>query len=116
MSAIPMAILASVTLLTMPIAQPEMEYIGQYYVTGYDICAECCGKTDGITASGEIATVGRTVASGREFPFGTRIYIEGIGERVVEDRGVQNGTIDILCSNHSECYAITGWYDIYVER
>lgn len=27
-------------------------YLGRYYVTGYDTCAACCGKTDGITASG----------------------------------------------------------------
>lgn len=92
-----------------------MIYLGQYYITGYDICVECCGKTDGITASGAYATVGRTVAASGEFSFGTVIYIEGIGERVVEDRGgsVNGNHIDVLCNNHEECYAITGWYDVY---
>lgn len=91
----------------------RMTYVGRFHVTGYDTCAQCCGTADGITASGTTATVGRTIATGREFPFGTILYIDGIGERVVEDRGVKNGVIDVLCENHAECYAITGTYDIY---
>lgn len=99
-----------------PEAEPERVYMGLYYVTGYDTCAACCGKTDGITASGATATVGRTVAASSEFAFGTRLYIDGIGERVVEDRGgaIDGGRIDVLCSNHDECYAITGWYDVWM--
>jgi len=88
-------------------------YAGRYYITGYDTCARCCGKTDGITASGAAAAVGRTVAM-NGVPFGTRLYIEGIGERVVEDRGGMSAqTIDVLCADHPACYAITGWYDVY---
>jgi len=69
--------------------------------------------TDGITASGAAAAVGRTVAM-NGVPFGTRLYIEGIGERVVEDRGGMSAqTIDVLCADHPACYAITGWYDVY---
>lgn len=91
-------------------------YLGQYKITGYDICAHCCGKTDGITASGTQATVGRTCAAASFLPFGTRIYIDGIGERVVEDRGggVNGEHIDVLCENHTQCYAITGYYDVYI--
>ena len=93
---------------------PAMTYLGRYYVVGYDVCIECCGKTDGITASGTLATVGRTVAANGP-AFGTRLYIEGIGERVVEDRGGMKGNVlDVLCSNHTECYAITGHYDVYI--
>ena len=95
-------------------AECEMTYLGRYYITGYDICAKCCGKSDGITSSGAAATVGRTIAAGREFAFGTKLYIDGIGERVVEDRGVSNGKIDVLCSNHSECFALTGYYDVWL--
>ena len=91
----------------------NMRLLGTYYITGYDTCARCCGKSDGITASGRRATVGRTVAMSG-LPFGTRIYIEGIGYRVVEDRGVSGGRVDVLCSNHSECYAITGRYKVYI--
>ena len=93
----------------------EWVYIGQYRITGYDICVACCGKTDGITASGVKATVGRTVAAPSSFAFGTRLLIDGIGERIVEDRGgaIKGNKIDVLCSDHAECYALTGWYDVY---
>ncbi len=99
-------------------AQPRkvLEYIGTYYITGYDICMKCCGKTDGITASGAKAEVGRTVAASKDFPFGTVLYIEGIGERVVEDRGVTGKTLDVLCNDHTECYAITGYYECYIVK
>ena len=91
----------------------NLRFLGTYYITGYDTCAQCCGKSDGITASGVRAAVGRTVAMSG-LPFGTRIYIEGIGYRVVEDRGVSGGKVDVLCNNHSECYAITGRYKVYI--
>lgn len=95
---------------------PTKTYLGTYYITGYDICYSCCGKVDGITASGTKATVGRTIAAPSNLPFGTRLYIDGIGERVVEDRGgsVSGNRLDLLCNNHSECYAITGYYDVYI--
>jgi 3D (Asp-Asp-Asp) domain-containing protein len=45
---------------------------------------------------------GRTVAaSAREFPFGTKLLIDG-QIYVVEDRGVPSGTIDILTPTHGE--------------
>lgn len=105
---------------TAPEPEPEPEpaktYLGRYYVTGYDICLECCGKLDGITASGAMAQVGRTVAAPEDIPFGTVLYIDGIGERVVEDRGglVTGDKLDVLCVDHPACYAITGWYDVYI--
>ena len=93
--------------------EPEREYLGTYTVVGYDTCAACCGWTAGITASGTQATVGRTVAM-NGIPFGTTLYIEGIGERIVEDRGgMADGVIDVLCENHAACYAITGRYEVY---
>lgn len=90
------------------------EDIGEYKITGYDTCSQCCGKSDGITASGLKAEVGRTCAW-NGVPFGTKIYIVGIGYRVVEDRGgMQGKVIDVLCSNHEDCYAITGRYKVYI--
>lgn len=99
-----------------PEPEPERIYLGLYYVTGYDTCAACCGKTDGITASGTYATAGRTVAASSEFDFGTRLWIDGLGERVVEDRGgaIGGGRLDVVCEDHEECYAITGWYDVWL--
>lgn len=92
----------------------SLTYLGSYYVVGYDTCVQCCGWSGGITASGAEATVGRTVAS-NDFPFGTELYIEGIGYRTVEDRGgMSSGVLDVLCNNHPECYAITGTYKVYL--
>lgn len=97
-------------------SEPEREYLGRYRITGYCTCSQCCGKSDGVTASGTTATVGRTCAAGKDLPFGTVLYIDGIGYRTVEDRGggVNGGHIDVLCENHSECYALTGHYDVYI--
>lgn len=97
-------------------SEPTKTYLGTYYITGYDICYSCCGKIDGITASGEKAMVGRTIAAPSNLPFGTKLYIEGIGERIVEDRGgsISGQRLDLLCNNHSECYAITGYYEVYI--
>jgi len=86
-------------------------YEGEYWVTGYDICMSCCGKTDGITASGTMATAGRTCAGTMEF--GTELYIKGIGRRTVEDRGVGDGCLDVVCGDHEACYEITGWYQVW---
>lgn len=95
---------------------PTMTYLGVFRITGYDPhCAHCCGKTDGITASGTVATVGYTCAGGSQFEIGTRLYIDGLGERVVEDRGgFPSTTIDVVCEDHAACYAITGQYDVYL--
>ena len=37
-------------------------------------------------------------------PMGTRVYIEGIGERVVQDTGgdIKGGKIDIAVESHAE--------------
>lgn len=107
-------VLAKSELLTEP--EPILRYLGEYRITGYDICPSCCGNTNGITASGTTATVGRTCAAGKDLPFGTRLWIEGIGERIVEDRGgaVHGKKLDVLCADHPACYAITGTYEVYI--
>lgn len=74
-----------------------------YIVTAYCSCYRCCGKTNGITASGARATEGVTIAADtNKLPFGTRVYIEGVGERVVQDRGgaIRGNRIDLFFSDH----------------
>lgn len=96
--------------------EPQREYLGNYKITGYDpYCSHCCGKSDGITASGKPATPGYTIAM-KGMPFGTKVYIDGLGTFEVQDRGVGNGVIDIALSGHSACYAVTGRYDVWVVR
>ena len=85
--------------------------LGTYYITGY--CKKCNSPKNSLaTASGRDATVGRTVAM-KGLPFGTRVYIEGIGERVVEDRGVGSGKVDVFCANCSDERKITGYRKVY---
>ena len=67
------------------IAEPSMEYVGDYRVTAY---AYYEGGTENYyTASGATPVPYYTVATGDEFDFGTVLYIEGIGEVQVQDRG-----------------------------
>jgi len=75
-----------------------------YKVTFYCACMECCGKTNAVTASMAPATAGVTVAASNTIPFGTRIWIEGYGERVVQDRGGAIGMnrLDIYVNTHPE--------------
>ena len=85
--------------------------LGTYYVTGY--CKKCNSPKNSLaTASGRNATVGRTVAM-KGLPFGTRVYIEGIGERIVEDRGVGAGVVDVFCANCADERKITGYRKVY---
>jgi len=49
----------------------------QYVVTAYCACIPCCGKTDGITASGVRAVANHTIAAPPIFAFGTQILING---------------------------------------
>lgn len=76
----------------------------EWHVTGYCACEECCGKTDGVTASGETVTEGITIAADSSIPFGTKIWIEGFGVRTVQDRGsaIGKNEIDIYFSDHDQ--------------
>ena len=79
---------------------------GRYKVTAYCACIKCCGKTNGITASGTMATANRTVAAPSSFAFGTKIVMNG-QTYVVEDRGgaIQGNRIDLYMNTHSEALA-----------
>jgi 3D (Asp-Asp-Asp) domain-containing protein len=103
--------------------------IGKYKLTAYCPCEHCCDKwgkdrpkdKDGkpivITASGEIANQGITVAADTSvLPFGTRIQIDGC-EYIVQDRGgsVKGNTIDIYFENHQDAVNFGVQYkEIYI--
>ena len=72
--------------------------------SAYCACVKCCGKINGITASGTKATAGRTIAAPKNYPFGTKIEIAGMGTYVVEDRGgaITGNKIDIYFDSHAE--------------
>lgn len=73
-----------------------------FTASAYCGCSKCCGKSTGKTASGTIATQGRTVAMPNSYSFGTKIEIQGMGTYVVEDRGgaIKGNRIDIYFNNH----------------
>lgn len=76
-------------------------------VSAYCACSKCCGKTNGITASGTKATAGRTIAAPSSYSFGTKIELEGLGTYIVEDRGgaIQGNKIDVYFASHSGALA-----------
>ena len=87
-------------------------YLGDYRVTFYCGGACCCGQWAGSpTASGAWPQANYTCACGSDIPFGTTLYVEGLGEYVCEDRGVGSGCIDIFVNSHSE---IPSWGLAYI--
>ena len=86
---------------------------GVYKVTAYCACMQCCGKTNGITASGKKATANHTIAAPKTFKFGTKVVINGV-TYTVEDRGgaIQGNRIDIYMNSHAEALK---WGVRYVE-
>ena len=85
-----------------PVAERQY-YTVTFETTAYCACSACCGKSDGITASGTYATAGRTIAAPSNYAFGTEIEING-NIYVVEDRGgaIKDNRIDIFFDSHSE--------------
>jgi len=57
-------------------------------LTAYCPCVKCCGKSDGITASGRKARYG--YVAGNWLAFGTKVKIEGLGIFEVQDRGARS--------------------------
>ena len=68
-------------------------YAGELEITYYTAGHESTGKTPdhpayGITRSGTVVEEGRTIAADWSvLEPGTKVYIDGIGERIVEDTG-----------------------------
>jgi 3D (Asp-Asp-Asp) domain-containing protein len=81
----------------------------QWIATAYCPCKACCGKSDGITASGVKAKQGITCAI-NWLPFGTLVSVDG-ETYIVEDRGARsdfgdkkhhNKHVDIFFNKHSD--------------
>ena len=79
------------------------KYLGEFEITYYTAGVESTGKTPshpayGITKSGTTVKEGRTIAADWTIlPEGTKVYIDGIGERIVEDTGsaIVDKSIDV---------------------
>ena len=80
----------------------ELEDLGTFVLTAYDPCMECCGKTDGITATGTKGRSGRTIAVDPSvIPYGSRVVIGGY-VYIAEDTGsaIRGRHIDIFMDTH----------------
>lgn len=82
-------------------------------VTHYDPCVKCCGKTDGITATGVPVTPYYTVAVDPEvIPLGSEVLVDyGDGEihyYRAEDTGgaVRGKHLDLCVTNHTEALTL----------
>ena len=84
-------------------------YAEEWIASAYCPCIKCCGKTDGITASGIKAKPNHTVAV-NWLPFGTVLKING-KKYYVEDRGARSvfgdklnhkKRLDIFFASHKE--------------
>lgn len=84
--------------------------VKKFNTSAYCSCAKCCGKTNGITASGSKAASWYTIAAGKGYKLGTVIYIPEFSNKpnggwfVVQDRGgaISNSKIDVYMGSHSE--------------
>lgn len=93
---------------SVPEEPHEMTYLGNLKITGYV-------ATGNPTASGVYPYVGGVAMSrGYGLPWGTTIYIEGLGYYTLNDTGCSYGTVDVFCSSISECYDLTSWHDVYI--
>ena len=82
-------------------------FLGEYTLTAYCPCTRCCGKDDGITATGTLAAEGRTIAvDPRVIPYGSRVLLifpNGTQHTyIAEDcgSGVNGNHIDVFFSDH----------------
>jgi 3D (Asp-Asp-Asp) domain-containing protein len=113
--------------------QPKTELVslGEFKITAYCHCEQCCGNwakdrpvdADGkpivITASGEIAVQGVTIAADTSvLPFGTKVIMDG-HEYTVQDRGgaIKGNKIDVYFESHQEVLEFGVQYkELFIER
>lgn len=91
-----------------------LTYAGAFTCTAY--CAEdyphICGEGHGITSSGEKVQPGVTVAADTSIlPYGTVVYIEDVGLRVVQDTGslIEGNKLDVAVNTHAEAVSWAGY-------
>ena len=93
-----------------PLRLDQAHVLENVTVTHYDCCVECCGKVDGLTASGTHATPYSTVAVDPSvIPLGAELLVDygdgaGLRRYRAEDTGgaVKGNHIDLCVGSHAE--------------
>lgn len=97
-------------------SRPSVTYLGTWTATAYCSCVECTSDGNGITASGTLATEGRTIAC-NALPMGTQVSING-HTFIVEDTGYTpygDAWLDIYFESHDAALAFgVQQVDVYV--
>ena len=83
------------------------EPLGEFTLTAYCPCMKCCGKTDGITATGTTAAEGRTIAvDPRVIPYGSAVtlyFADGTSHTYTAEDcggGIKGNRLDIYFDDH----------------
>ena len=77
-------------------------------VTAYCCCPVCCGKwAYGENLRRDLLVSGVSVAGPRRYPLGSHVWIEGLGERIIQDRPARryDNRFDIFFTNHVQAVA-----------
>lgn len=93
-----------------PLRLDQAHVLEGVVITHYDVCSKCCGKTNGITASGAHATPYSTVAVDPSvIPLGADVLVDygdgaGLRRYRAEDTGgaIMGNRIDLCVSSHTE--------------
>ena len=93
-----------------PLRLDQAHVLENVTVTHYDCCVECCGKVDGLTASGTHATPYSTVAVDPSvIPLGAVLLVDygdgaGLRRYRAEDTGgaIKGSRIDLCVGSHAE--------------
>lgn len=84
----------------------ERVYLGEFELTAYCNCKICCGKWSGSPcANGQYPADGITIAVDKKvIPLGSKVYIDGFGERIAMDTGsqIKGNRIDMYISSHDK--------------
>lgn len=87
------------------IEEAETVSLGEFEITHYCDCPICCGEwSDGITATGTVATPDRTVAVDPSvIPLGSKVLIDG-HTYIAEDTGsaIKGNRLDVFVATHEE--------------
>ena len=88
----------------------SMRKVGAFRLTAYCPCSECCDQY-GASPDGKHGAIGVGVYQGVTFavdpkviPYGTKMYIEGVGVGIASDCGgsIKGNRIDVYFRDHNE--------------